>query len=73
LKRNILGRIYSDNTDSQDTVVANYWFDNLFDIVKMNKNLFFSIFLQFPDMDYEKAGKKGEKSNEKINRYNHRA
>jgi hypothetical protein len=50
-----VGKIPYINTDSQNPVVARYQVDNLFNLVKMNEKLFFSVFLQFPDMGYGKG------------------
>jgi hypothetical protein len=47
--------------------------DNLFNIVKMKQSFFWVFFCNFPTGITEKAGKKGEESNEKINKYNHKA
>ena len=63
-----VNKITHNNTNSHETnisSIAKYKFDNLFSSVTINKKLYFSGFLQFPDIGYGKGSKKVEKSNEK--------
>ena len=54
-------------------VVAKYQVDNTFNVVKMSEKCFLAISCNFLIWVTEKAGKKGEKSNEKAERYSHKA
>ncbi len=54
-------------------VVAKYQVDNTFNVVKMSEKYFLAISCNFLIWVTEKAGKKGEKSNEKAERYSHKA